>query len=66
MNKEFFEALDLIEKEKGISKEYMIAKIEAALANACRKELGQTTVVRVHLDKLPVCRIIRNLLPLQW
>ena len=50
MNKEFFEALDLIEKEKGISKEYMIAKIEAALANACRKELGATTIVRVHLD----------------
>ncbi len=50
MNKEFFEALDLIEKEKGIPKDYMIAKIEAALANACRKEVGQTTVVRVNLD----------------
>ena len=50
MNKEFFEALDLIEKEKGIPKDYMIAKIEAALANACRKEIGQTTVVRVNLD----------------
>lgn len=50
MNKEFFEALDLIEKEKGISKEYMIAKIEAALANACRKEVGPTTNVKVVLD----------------
>jgi len=50
MNKEFFEALDLLEKEKGISKEYMIEKIEAALANACRKEIGQTTVIRVNLD----------------
>ena len=50
MNKEFFEALDLIEREKGIPKEYMIAKIEAALANACRKEIGQSTVVRVNLD----------------
>lgn len=50
MNKEFFEALDMLEKEKGISKEYMLAKIEAALANACRKEVGQTTVVRVNLD----------------
>ena len=50
MNNEFFEALDLIEKEKNIPKEYMIAKIEAALANACRKEIGQTTVVRVNLD----------------
>ena len=50
MNKEFFEALDLLEKEKGISKEYMIAKIEAALANACRKEVGASTLVRVNLD----------------
>ena len=50
MNKEFFEALDMIEKEKGIPKEYMIAKIEAALANACRKEVGQSTIVRVNLD----------------
>ncbi len=50
MNKEFFEALDLLEKEKGIPKEYMIAKIEAALANSCRKELGPTTLVKVTLD----------------
>ncbi len=51
MNKEFFEALDLIEKEKGIPKEYMIAKIEAALANSCRKEIGASTAnVKVVLD----------------
>lgn len=50
MNQDFFCALELLEKEKGISKEYMIAKIEAALANACRKEVGATTVIRVQLD----------------
>ena len=50
MNAEFFNALEVIEKEKGIPKEYMIAKIEAALANACRKEVGPTAVVRVQLD----------------
>ncbi len=51
MNKEFFEALDLIEKEKGIKKEYMITKIEAALANSCKKEIGgSTAVIRVNLD----------------
>ncbi len=50
MNKEFFEALDLLEKEKGISKEYMLGKIEAALANSCRKEIGATALVRVNLD----------------
>ena len=50
MNAEFFAALDLLEKENGISKEYMIEHIEAALANACRKELGATTLIRVQLD----------------
>lgn len=50
MNADFFNALELLEKEKGISKEYMTAKIEAALANACRKEVGATTVIRVQLD----------------
>ena len=30
MNAEFFKALDLLEKEKGIPKEYMIEKVEAA------------------------------------
>ncbi len=50
MNQDFYTALDLLEKEKGIPKEYMIEKIEAALANACRKEVGQTTVVRVQID----------------
>ena len=50
MNQDFYTAFDLLEKEKGIPKEYMIEKIEAALANACRKEVGQTTVVRVQID----------------
>ena len=50
MNKEFFVALDLLEKEKGIPKEYMIEKIEAALLSACRKEYGSTTLVRVNID----------------
>ena len=51
MNADFFNALELIEKEKGIPKEYMIAKIEAALANSCRKEVGPTAQVRVQLDE---------------
>ena len=50
MNADFFSALDLLEKEKGISKEYMIEKIEAALAKACQKEVGPTAIVRVQLD----------------
>ena len=50
MNAELFNALDLLEKESGINKEYMLAKVEEALANACRKEVGATALIRVHLD----------------
>ncbi len=50
MNAELFNALDLLEKENGISKEYMLAKVEEALANACKKEVGATALIRVHLD----------------
>ena len=50
MNADFFTALDLLEKENGISKEYMISQIELALANACRREVGPTTIIRVQLD----------------
>lgn len=47
MNKEFFEALDLLEKEKKIPKEYMIEKIEAALVAACKKEYGIANITVV-------------------
>ena len=50
MNKEFFLALDMLEKEKGIPKEYMLEKIEAALMSACKKEYGSSTMVRVAVD----------------
>lgn len=50
MNKEFFAALDLLEKEKGIPKDYMLAKVEAALVSAYKKEYGNNTNVRVHID----------------
>lgn len=50
MNKEFFIALDMLEKEKGIPKEYMYEKIEAALVSAYKKEYGNNTNVRVVID----------------
>ena len=50
MNKEFFKALDLLERQKGIPKEYMKEKVEAALQAAFRKETG-TTNVKVVLDE---------------
>ncbi len=50
MNTEFFTALELLEKEKGIPAEYMIEKIEAALVSAYKKEYGNNTNVRVLID----------------
>ncbi len=50
MNKEFFAALDLLEKEKGIPKDYMLSKVEAALVSAYKKEYGNNTNVRIHID----------------
>ena len=51
MNKEFFAALNMLEKEKGIPKEYMYEKIEAALVSAFKKEYGNNTNVRVVIDE---------------
>ena len=38
MTKDFFEALDILEKERSISKEYLLKKIKDALATAYKKE----------------------------
>ena len=50
MNTEFFTALDMLQKEKGIPPEYMYEKIEAALTAAYKKEYGNNTNVRVVID----------------
>ena len=50
MNTEFFTALDLLEKERGVPAAYMIEKIEAALISAYKKEYGNNTNVRILID----------------
>lgn len=50
MNTEFFNALELLEKEKGIPKEYMMEKVSAALTSAYRRELDGTDNVKIVLD----------------
>ena len=40
MNHEFFEALALLEKEKGIPAEYLIEKIQNAISIAIKRDLG--------------------------
>ncbi len=51
MNSEFFAALDELEAKQGISKEYMLEKIEAALTAAIKKEYGNNARMRVHIDE---------------
>ena len=46
----FVNALELLETEKGIPKEYMIEKIEAALVSAYHKEYGTNANVRIVFD----------------
>lgn len=50
MNKALFEAIELLEKEKGIPREYMYEKIEAALISAYKREMGGSTNVRVLIN----------------
>ncbi|MBQ2253097.1 MAG: transcription termination/antitermination protein NusA [Clostridia bacterium] len=50
MNNEFFDALELLESEKGIAKEYMIEKVEAALMTAYKKEAAGQENVRIAID----------------
>jgi N utilization substance protein A len=52
MNTEFFNALELLEKEKGIPKEYMLEKVEAALISAFKKDNGGRENVRVAIDEV--------------
>ena len=51
MNNELFAALDALEKEKGISKSYMLQRIEAALISAYKRELGGAVNVRVAINE---------------
>jgi hypothetical protein len=57
MNNEFFDALDILERERHIPKQYMLEKVEAALVQAFKKEYGNNTNVRVLLD--PVKQDVR-------
>ncbi len=49
MNAAFFDALDELERVKGIPKEYMLEKVTAALTSAFKKEHGSDNV-RIVLD----------------
>ena len=50
MNKEMLPALDILEKEKGISKEIVTSALEAALVSAYKRNYGQAQNVEVLFD----------------
>lgn len=51
MNQEFLEALDQLEKERGIKKEILLEALEAALVSAYKKNFSSAQNVRVHIDR---------------
>lgn len=51
MNREFIQAIDELEKEKGISKDILVEAIELALVSAYKKNYGTAQNVRVNIDR---------------
>lgn len=52
MNNDFFDALLLLEKEKGIPASYLVEKIEAAILNAVKRDYGaqDNATVKINLE----------------
>ncbi|MYL33182.1 transcription termination/antitermination protein NusA [Pontibacillus yanchengensis] len=51
MSSELFEAIDYLEKEKGIDKDLLMEALEAALISAYKKNFKSATNVRVDIDE---------------
>ncbi|MBR6381166.1 MAG: transcription termination/antitermination protein NusA [Lachnospiraceae bacterium] len=51
MNTELMEALDMLEKEKGISREALFEGIESSLITACKNHFGKADNVHVEIDR---------------
>ncbi len=51
MNKELMEALDMLEKEKDISRETLFDAIETSLITACKNHFGKADNVKVEMDR---------------
>ena len=50
MNNELLEALNILEKEKDISKETLLEAIENSLITACKNHFGKSDNIRVNID----------------
>ena len=51
MNKELKEAMDILEKEKEISKETLFEAIENSLITACKQHFGKADNIKVEIDR---------------
>ena len=51
MNRELLEALDVLEKEKEISKETMLEAIENSLLTACKNHFGRSENAKVEINR---------------
>ncbi len=51
MNTELMEALNILEKEKNISKDILLEAIEQSLLQACKNHFGKADNVKVTIDK---------------
>ena len=51
MNKELMEALDVLEKEKEISKETLFDAIENSLITACKNHFGKSDNIHVEINR---------------
>ncbi|MBD5498623.1 MAG: transcription termination/antitermination protein NusA [Lachnospiraceae bacterium] len=51
MNKELMEALDILEKEKEISKETLFEAIENSLVTACKNHFGKADNIKVEINR---------------
>ena len=51
MNTELMEALNILEKEKSISKDVLLEAIEQSLIQACKNHFGKADNVKVTIDR---------------
>ena len=52
MSRELREALDILEKEKSISKDTLLEAIEQSLIQACKNHFGKADNVHVEINRM--------------
>ncbi|MGM8214509.1 transcription termination factor NusA [Bacillaceae bacterium W0354] len=61
MSSELFDAIEYLEKEKGIDKEFLIEALEAAIVSAYKKNFNSKTNVRVELNEAEGMKVFSRL-----